>query len=237
MIDVRWRFPLEDGYPRLPMYIMGVTVTVIHHTAVDPRGGEALLLPAGDMSQEDELAHISVIHLYHKSKGYGGFGYHGITFPGSGDEVGRSYYVTPLTRMGAHVGGNNGGKWGWALAGDFRTVLPGDAQIEGVRDVVVNVLKKPLEPHSAYGGTTCPGRVVEVFDRLEGDMDEVQVRAIFAEMIRPLAESLDGLLCDFDNTDDKVKDILDEMRKDRAVHLFQSRGPKGRYVAGVKKED
>jgi hypothetical protein len=174
VVDVTAQFPLEPGWPRLVQRT--ATVTVIHHTAVEPNQGEALLLPAAQMSRADELNHIRVIHLYHKSLGWGGFAYHGITFPS-----GRSYAVTPLTRWGAHVAGQNQNKYGWVLAGDFRDRLPGVIQVAATRDAVAE-LGKPIKPHNAYGGTTCPGRVTEVLDQLkeEGmaltDEDKVWIR-------------------------------------------------------------
>lgn len=152
MIDVTAQFPLEPGWPRLVQ--TQATVTVIHHTATE------MLPTAAEMTEEDELNHIRVIHIYHRGLGSGGFPYHGITFPSK-----RSYLVTPLNRWGAHVAGKNQDKYGWAFAGDFTDRLPGNAQIEGVRDDIAE-LGKPIVPHKDLGETTCPGRVVEIFDRL-----------------------------------------------------------------------
>jgi hypothetical protein len=159
MIDVRAEFPIEPGWPRLAMDWDIVRGVVIHHTAVDPRtgDGEALLLPAAQMTQADELNHIRVIHLYHKSIGYGGFGYHFIVFPS-----GRSYYVVSLRLWGAHVAGRNHREFGLAFAGDFGSVRPRSEQFQGAQEplrLADNALGRciALSPHNLWTNTTCPG--------------------------------------------------------------------------------
>ena len=149
------------------MNMLKVDAIAVHHTAVDPRTGEgeSLLLPASEMSMEDELNHIAVIHLYHKSRGFGGFGYHIIVFPS-----GRAYLVTPLNQWGAHVAGENDHLWGIAFAGNFYSDLPGEPQIAGGREAVAYIPKElSIRPHLYWGGTACPGRLVEILDQLKED--------------------------------------------------------------------
>ena len=177
MIDVTAQFPIPLVWPRLLMDLARVDAIAVHHTAVDPRGGgEALLLfPAAEMTQEDELNHIRVIHLYHKSKGFGGFAYHFIVFPS-----GRVYYIVPLTQWGAHVFGENDHLPGIVLAGDFTSTVPGLPQREGAAEAISTVYdalgrRVPIRPHRAWGGTVCPGntwrewvpRLIELVDKEE----------------------------------------------------------------------
>lgn len=177
MIDVRAQFPIEPYWPRLAMDWGRVDAIVIHHTAVDPQAGEnleALLLPASEMAPADELNHIRVIHLYHKSIGYGGFGYHLIVFPS-----GRCYYVVDLRLWGAHVGGMNDTKLAIVLAADCRMMRPRDAQFQGVWEAV-NFIRKSLTfalrigPHSKWTATSCPGMAWPLPKEDEmSDLDEV----------------------------------------------------------------
>lgn len=163
VIDVTARFPILREWPRSTMSLNLVDAIVIHHTAGDPREGESLLLPASEMSMEDELNHIAVIHLYHKSKGFGGFGYHIIVFPS-----GRAYLVTPLDQWGAHVALQNDHLYGIAFAGSFYDKLPGEPQMAGGREAIAYIPKElPIRPHLYWGGTACPGRLVEVLDQLK----------------------------------------------------------------------
>ena len=169
-IDVTAHFPILREWPRSTMSLHLVDTTVIHHTAVDPKSADpevGLVFPAAKMTAANELNHIAVIHLYHKSRGFGGFGYHLIVFPS-----GRCYLVTPLDQWGAHVAGQNDHLWGVAFAGDFYDKLPGEPQMAGGREAVASTPKEvPIKPHLAYGGTACPGRLVEILDQLKEDDD------------------------------------------------------------------
>ena len=213
VIDVTARFPVLREWPRSTMSLNLMDAIVIHHTAVDPRGGEALLLPASAMSMEDELNHIAVIHLYHKSRGFGGFGYHIIVFPS-----GRAYLVTPLDQWGAHVAEQNDHLWGIAFAGDFYDKLPGEPQMAGAREAVDEIPKElPIRPHLYWGGTACPGRLVEILDQLkEDDM------GITAEQWKLIQDNhhhthvlIPQLLKDFET---RERARYDQLRKDIAVN-------------------
>ena len=192
-----------------------VDAIVIHHTAVDPRSPEdvALLLPAAEMAPEDELNHIRVIHLYHKSLGYGGFGYHLIVFPS-----GRCYYVVDLRLWGAHVGGKNDSKLGVVLAADCRTTRPGDAQFQGVweavrfiRDSLTFALR--IGPHSEWTNTSCPGMAWPLPEEDDAMTDEERARL----------ESLEGEVADMWVVVDRIRGEVPppEDFKDRIVDYPQ----------------
>jgi hypothetical protein len=160
MRDVTALFPIPLVWPRLAMNPDDVDAIVIHHTAIDPRSTEpevALLFPASEMSEEDELNHIRVIHLYHKSLGWGGFAYHIIAFPS-----GHSYLVVPLSQWGAHVGGKNDTKYGIVAADDLSEKVPPLPQqyavVEGI-DLIDAHLRRQVYvgPHREFSATSCPG--------------------------------------------------------------------------------
>ena len=162
MINVRDQFPIEPGWPRLEMdWGYNDLSIVIHHTAV--------LFPAANMTMADEMNHIRVIHLYHKSKGWGGFGYHLIIFPS-----GRTYYVVDLHRWGAHVANQNNRRFGIVAAGNFIDTPPSPAQFEGVWAAVefimgsVHIMR--VDPHSYWTDTSCPGKAWPLPEEEEDDM-------------------------------------------------------------------
>ena len=174
--DVIAQFPIPLVWPRLPMDLARVNAIAIHHTAT-------LYLPP-NATEEDELNQIAVIHIYHKSKGFGGFGYHFIAFPS-----GRVYLVTPLTQWGTHVEDENDHLYGIAVAGTFTDTVPGLLQREGVAEAITAIYatlgrRVPIRPHRAWnppwGGTICPGNtwrdwvpgLIELVDKEEDNMPD-----------------------------------------------------------------
>ncbi len=125
----------------------------IHHTAV---------FFDQNSTVQEEIDHIKAIDKYHDSLGWGGFGYHGITFPS-----GRNYHCGTITRGRAHTSGRNHELRGWALAGDFSTTMPSLAQLDGLRESLQFLLQDEpgldMNDHNAWAlpgrGTECPGVV------------------------------------------------------------------------------
>lgn len=187
MIDVRDQFPITPGYPRLTMDWNIVDGIVIHHTAV--------LFPAADMTEADELNHIRVIHLYHKSTGWGGFAYHFIVFPS-----GRCYYVVDLHLWGAHVGGLNDRKFGIVAAGDFSDTPPTPAQFVGLWEPLIpiaNVLNRgvPITPHSQWTDTSCPGKAWPLPEEEDEMTDEEKVAFdALKKQVQELEKTLDAVV-------------------------------------------
>jgi len=180
IINVVSQFPIPRTYPRLAMDAERVGAIAIHHTAVSPFSDAnhvALVFPAAQMSDEDELNHIRVIHLYHKSKGFGGFAYHFIAFPS-----GRVYLVVPLNQWGSHVFAENDHLYGIVVAGDFTDAIPDIPQQVGVVGAIEHIFaylgrRVPIRSHWAWGGTACPGArrqqwVPYLIDLVDGEEDE-----------------------------------------------------------------
>jgi len=147
--DVHADYPMPYVWPRLPLDVNRVDAVVVHHTAT------FFLRPSATIAEE--LAHIDMIHIYHQSKGWGGFAYHFIVFPS-----GRSYLVVPLTQWGAHVKGENDHLHAVVVAGDFTDVVPVRAQQEGVAEGIRLVYatlgrRVPIRPHRSWTPTSCPG--------------------------------------------------------------------------------
>ncbi len=173
VIDVTDRFPIPLVWPRLPMDLARVDAIAIHHTVT------FYLSP--DATESDEFNQILLINKYHKSKGFGGFGYHFIAFPS-----GRGYYVVPLTQWGAHVDLENGHLYGIAVAGDFSDTVPGLLQRGAVASAIQFIYaflrrRTPIRPHRAWGWTSCPGGtwrawvpgLIELVDGKEEDMERL----------------------------------------------------------------
>ncbi len=173
MFDVTHRFPIPLVWPRLRMDLARVDAIAIHHTVTFYLSPNATV--------EDELNQITVIDMYHRSKGFEGFGYHFIAFPS-----GRAYYVVRLAQWGAHVGGENDHLYGIAVAGDFTDRIPGLPQREGAVGAIAFIYgylgrRLPIRPHRAWnppwGGTICPGNtwqdwvpgLIELVDGKEDD--------------------------------------------------------------------
>lgn len=154
IIDARNLVTNPDGNkPQDPLAVIGIGV---HHT-----GGEE---PATLLSEAQEREVIKAIDRDHVAKGFGGFGYHGITFVS-----GRSYYCGDGQR--AHVAKRNHELRGWVLHGNFVATLPGQAQMDGLREALLAERKKfayvavlPIKGHKEWAlpgeGTECPGLLV-----------------------------------------------------------------------------
>lgn len=116
----------------------------VHHTA------------SKDVSAE-------TIRRWHLAKGYSDIGYH-FVIRGSGFlELGR-----PLTKMGAHVGGQNEENIGICLTGHFDYRPPTQQQYETLK-TVLKVLKRVYEiedrnvfTHKQLTKTRCPGELFDV---------------------------------------------------------------------------
>ena len=103
------------------------------------------------------------IQAYHiDNNGWCDIGYHfivsadGTVFQGRSDEK----------RTGSHVGGQNTGNIGVALLGDFRSVAPSEAQLNGAAEIVgwvgrtyaVALNRTNVKGHREWApGTSCPG--------------------------------------------------------------------------------
>lgn len=122
----------------------------IHHTVTSSGGTN----PAAVMRQ------IQAFHI--DNNGWCDVGYHfvvsddGTVFQGRSDE----------RRTGSHVGGQNTGNIGVALLGDFRSVAPSQAQLEGAASIVgwvsrtygIALRSSSVKGHQEWGpGTSCPG--------------------------------------------------------------------------------
>lgn len=134
--------------PQDPLRVIGIAV---HHTA----GSNAV------QSEADERATIQAIDRQHVGQDFGGFGYHGIVF-----QSGRAYRCGDGQR--AHVAKRNHELRGWALHGTFTNVQPGEAQLNGLREVLLDERARfgnlPIKGHREWAlpgdGTKCPGLVV-----------------------------------------------------------------------------
>lgn len=137
----------EGNAPLNPALLIGHAV---HHTV----GSNAVQDEAG------ERATIRAIDAQHVTLGFGGFGYHNIVFPS-----GRAYHCGEGQR--AHVAKRNHELRGTVLSGTFTDVQPGEAQLQGLREVLLREMAtKPVEirGHREWAlpgqGTACPGVVV-----------------------------------------------------------------------------
>ncbi|KKM22136.1 hypothetical protein LCGC14_1628400 [marine sediment metagenome] len=149
VIDVTKDYPIPLVWPRPAMDLKRVDGIAIHHTVTFFLSPSATVL--------EELAHIDMIHAYHKSKGWGGFAYHLISFPS-----GRVYLVVPLTQWGAHVHAENDHLHAVVVAGDFTARAPILAQQQGVAEgirLIYTTLGRQvsIRPHRAWTATSCPG--------------------------------------------------------------------------------
>lgn len=191
--DVHRDFYIPLVWPRLTMDLKRVDAIAIHHTVT------FFLKPSATVAEE--MAHIGMIHVYHKSKGWGGFAYHLISFPS-----GRVYLVVPLTQWGAHVRAENDHLEAIVVAGDFTSVVPTKAQQQGVAEgirVIYGALGRQvsIRPHRSWGGTACPGDTwqqwVPGLTALveEDDMPTIdEVRTVVREEIRAERKHSRGVL-------------------------------------------
>lgn len=120
---------------------------VIHHT-----GGPK------DRLGPDDTTPQQIYNLHHKTNGWAGIGYHIVI-----GKDGVAYYVGNLDTSRANVANNNDTVIGICFVGDFRFgKRPTEAAIETGRQVVAGLREfmewnVPIERHSAFGGTVCPG--------------------------------------------------------------------------------
>lgn len=139
----------EGNRPQDPNLVIGLAV---HYTV-----GQNIV-----QTEAEERAVIRAIDRQHVGQDFGGFGYHGITFPS-----GRSYYCGDGQR--AHVAKRNHQLRGWALHGTFTEQLPGPAQFAGLREALTAERSRfswlvPIKGHREWAlpgeATQCPGLVV-----------------------------------------------------------------------------
>ena len=182
LIDARHNVTLPEGrYKTDPGAIIGIA---IHHTVT-------LFFPKPDMTEAEERAHIQMIDRYHVSQGWGGFGYHTITFPS-----GRTYITGDLDGARAHVASRNGELIGCAFAGDHSTQQPTDDAYAGgasavaavrayvafaglVVGTVVASRPLPIAGHRTWAlaawPTSCPGNgLAQHLDRLDKQQEEAE---------------------------------------------------------------
>jgi hypothetical protein len=135
-----------------PARVIGIA---IHHT-VTWAGAPDGYAP----ERAAEFEHISDIDVYHRDKGWGGFGYHLVVFPS-----GNVYLCGDLTGARAHVASRNHELIGIALVGDFTNFPPGPRQFAGAIYAVAYVLDaypgRPVRGHRDWAlpeyPTSCPG--------------------------------------------------------------------------------
>jgi N-acetyl-anhydromuramyl-L-alanine amidase AmpD len=122
---------------------------IIHHSAS---------LNSGNADQ------FKAIDNYHRSKGYGGCGYHYVIIPS-----GRIYGARAEDKVGAHCyqKGMNALSIGICLTGNFDVEKPTDKQIFALRDLMKGLTKKysisknNIWFHRDFAPKTCPGRNVD----------------------------------------------------------------------------
>ena len=203
VIDVTAAYPIPLVWPRLALDLKRVDAIAIHHTVT------FFLSPSATVAEE--RAHISMIHVYHKSKGWGGFAYHLISFPS-----GRVYLVVRLTQWGTHVKGENDHLDAIVVAGDFTDRVPVLAQQEGVAEGIRLIYatlgrEVSIRPHRAWGGTACPGNAwqswVPGLTALveEDDMTTPEeVREIMQEELAPIKAELSTIKAKIGKTYNQV---------------------------------
>lgn len=129
----------------------------IHHTVT--------MMLSPNATQQDEINQIQAIDAYHVDQGFGGFGYHTITFPS-----GRSYLTGTWNRARAHVMYRNHELVGSVAAGTFTNDLAPPAIVEGLRECVIAARvifrrEMPVRGHGTWADprspSSCPGRIRE----------------------------------------------------------------------------
>ena len=131
---------------------MGPVVGFAIHHSVTEMGAAA--------TEEQELAHVRTIDLFHVKQGFGGFGYHLCAF-GSG----RSYFCGDLNRRRAHVESRNHELIGICAIGNFVGRLPEAAQLHALQECIDFARQTygnlPIKGHNDWalpgGGTACAG--------------------------------------------------------------------------------
>ena len=212
MIDVTSAYAIPLVWPRRALDLTKVDGIAIHHTVT--------LYLSVHATEQDERNQISMIHTYHKSRGWGGFAYHIISFPS-----GRVYLVVPLTQMGTHVRWQNNHLLGIVVAGNFTSIVPGKPQQEGVAEgvrLIYTALRREvyIRPHRTWTATTCPSNTHSLWVpglmalTKEDDMtpeDEKKVQDM-------ITASLRGWIGPRDKTVARIDGQLHEHIRDAAKH-------------------
>lgn len=126
---------------------LGTPTTLVFHHSQGPR----------DTSDAHALSLLQGINSYHKSKNWGGIGYH-LSIATSGT----IFRTRPITWKGVHAPPNTG-RIGCVLLGDYRSQTPNDDQVQSMRWVAkygqpVGVpAGLEVGGHRDYVPTDCPG--------------------------------------------------------------------------------
>lgn len=153
--ELQWAPAEKKHFKIMP----AVKYLVVHHTE------------SPDVSAEE-------VNRWHKERGWLGIGYHFLIRTNGNIERGR-----PANVQGAHAGAKyNSCSLGIALAGDFTSLLPTDAQISSVAGLLKELMQShrgaQIVPHKALSATACPGKLfpwAELMKRLEEkDMPDTQ---------------------------------------------------------------
>ena len=198
VIDVTRDYPIPLVWPRLAMALKRVDAIAIHHTVT--------LYLSPNATEADERNQIDIIDMYHRSKSWGGFAYHLISFPS-----GRVYLVVPLSQWGAHVKGENDHLHAVVVAGDFTDVVPGTAQQQGVAEGIRHIYGAlgrtvPIRPHRAWTATSCPGAtwrqwvpgLTELVEEDDMALDPEADLATFKKMLRSVLSNTKVIAVDDD---------------------------------------
>lgn len=99
----------------------------------------------------------SIIHQWHKAKGWSGIGYHFVVRKNGTIEVGR-----PLDKVGAHCTGQNADSIGICFEGDFEHETMGDVQLQAGRELIAYIKQTypsiRITKHKDFMATDCPGK-------------------------------------------------------------------------------
>lgn len=152
--------PLRDASADVTLYQGRYTVPVADRIGIAVHHTVTLFFPSPNMTEADERAHIRMIDAYHVSQGWGGFGYHAITFPG-----GRRYQTGAFDGARAHVASRNHELIGTAFAGNHATEPPTPAAMASTAQTIAEIRDYagvlPINGHRAWAlpeyPTSCPG--------------------------------------------------------------------------------
>ena len=100
------------------MALSMVDAIVIHHSVTPTLSAHA--------TQAEEIAWIDKIDAYHRTRGFGGIGYHLVCFPS-----GRAYYISTLRQWGAGVYLENNHTCHVCLVGDYTNVPAAQQHLAG----------------------------------------------------------------------------------------------------------
>ena len=119
-----------------------INAIVIHHTA-----------------SNGALTDITQVTNWHKARGFGTIGYHFFIGWDGSVETGR-----PLSRVGAHVKGENSNTIGICLSGNFELEKPMPAQLQALEKLLMQLFETfpeaVLKCHCDFisAATLCPGK-------------------------------------------------------------------------------